>query len=99
MKHCDVFLIFAQNIDCGYTLEGRYPDENAFLKARMLVYVVLRDGGKRGKPPTLVRRPLPWHMSISWFESGGPQRWQTNVIPLRNPGLYDLGTNMKIITI
>ena len=21
MKNCDVFLIFAQNIDCGYTLE------------------------------------------------------------------------------
>ena len=21
MKKCDVFLIFAQNIDCGYTLE------------------------------------------------------------------------------
>ena len=21
MKNCDIFLIFAQNIDCGYTLE------------------------------------------------------------------------------
>ena len=21
MKHCNIFLIFAQNIDCGYTLE------------------------------------------------------------------------------
>ena len=21
MKHCDIFLIFAQNIDCGYTLD------------------------------------------------------------------------------
>ena len=22
MKNCDIFLIFAQNIDCGYTLES-----------------------------------------------------------------------------
>ena len=22
MRNCDIFLIFSQNIDCGYTLEG-----------------------------------------------------------------------------
>ena len=27
MKSCDNFLIFAQNIDCGYTLEPPHPPQ------------------------------------------------------------------------
>ena len=33
MKNCDIFLIFAQNIDCGYTLE---PEKWSFNKAKLL---------------------------------------------------------------
>ena len=34
IKNCDIFLIFAQNIDCGYTLErsNEYPQSMFFSK-------------------------------------------------------------------
>ena len=60
---------------------------NAFLKARLLAYVVLRGGGNRrswGKPPTFNGRPLPCHMPIPWFELE-----QASVLPLLYPGLDD----------
>ena len=44
---------------------------NAFLKARVFAYVVLRGGGNgriRGTPPTIDGRPQPCHMLIPGFE-------------------------------
>ena len=45
MKNCDVFLIFAQNIDCGYTLEpphcggsNEYPQSMFWRKNKKKVY-------------------------------------------------------------
>ena len=45
MKNCDIFLIFAQNIDCGYTLESpqrdgsnEYPQSMFWSKNKKNIY-------------------------------------------------------------
>ena len=41
MKNCNIFLIFAQNIDCGYTLEPpqyEYPQSRFWSKNKKKVY-------------------------------------------------------------
>ena len=35
MKNCDIFLIFAKNIDCGYTLEPHHNTHNLCFRANI----------------------------------------------------------------
>ena len=45
MKNCDIFLVFAQNIDCGYTLEppesggsNEYPQSMFWSKNKKIMF-------------------------------------------------------------
>ena len=47
-KNSDIFLIFAQNIDCGYTLESPPVFQNTLNKPRVGVCVCVLGGGGGG---------------------------------------------------
>ena len=39
MKNCDIFLIFVQNIDCGYTLEPQKLENNEYSCKPQFYYI------------------------------------------------------------